>query len=258
MIRINRRKQYGNGVIQDLLQKVGKEFDPQRPPFPNEMHATMLDGPQKGFRAQYLGPFTQVQKRLDRGDKGINDLDRSAKKHDESYLRIGKKLKNKEIDKKEFNKEINVADKIFIAEAKKSKDAPITGNLASKAIVLKSLAEQYNIIPSTVFSGGEINCNCDEYRDMKLKLFTPDHELRKEMNKQKGGLAPLVVAFLSAMAPSAIEGMFKLGKLAVKKLKGGGSDIHRNAALVLEKLPEAKQLDLLGKTVVKYGKEAFI
>ena len=36
---------------------------------------------------QYMGPFTRLQKRLQRGDPGINRLDRIAKQHDMAYAR---------------------------------------------------------------------------------------------------------------------------------------------------------------------------
>ena len=34
---------------------------------------------------QYMGPGTHLEKRLERGDKGINRLDRTAKQHDIDY-----------------------------------------------------------------------------------------------------------------------------------------------------------------------------
>lgn len=34
---------------------------------------------------QYLGPFTNLKKRLKRGDPGINPLDQAAKEHDIFY-----------------------------------------------------------------------------------------------------------------------------------------------------------------------------
>jgi len=36
---------------------------------------------------QYLGPFTKLEKRLKRGDPGINRLDRIAKQHDMDYAK---------------------------------------------------------------------------------------------------------------------------------------------------------------------------
>ena len=63
MRRRRRRRQRGRGLdIQKWLGKTGKEFH-----WP-------------GY--QYMGPGTHLQKRLKRGDPGINRLDRIAKQHD--------------------------------------------------------------------------------------------------------------------------------------------------------------------------------
>ena len=66
--RRRRGRQRGLGLdIQKWLTKTGKEFH-----WP-------------GY--QYLGPGTHLQKRLKRGDLGINRLDRIAKQHDIDYSR---------------------------------------------------------------------------------------------------------------------------------------------------------------------------
>jgi len=41
---------------------------------------------------QYLGPGTKLEKRLKRGDRGINRLDKIAKQHDLDYARAGNDL----------------------------------------------------------------------------------------------------------------------------------------------------------------------
>ena len=73
--RRRRRRQRGRGLdIQKWLGKTGKEFH-----WP-------------GY--QYMGPGTHLQKRLKRGDPGINHLDRIAKQHDIDYSRA-KTLRDK-------------------------------------------------------------------------------------------------------------------------------------------------------------------
>ena len=63
---VRRRRQRGGKVdLQKMLQKTGIEFH-----WP-------------GY--QYMGPGTHLEKRLKRGDPGINRLDRIAKKHDIDY-----------------------------------------------------------------------------------------------------------------------------------------------------------------------------
>ena len=62
------RRQRGRGVdIQKWIGKTGLEFH-----WP-------------GY--QYMGPGTKLEKRLKRGDPGINRLDRIAKQHDIDYSR---------------------------------------------------------------------------------------------------------------------------------------------------------------------------
>ena len=73
--RRRRRRQRGRGLdIQKWLGKTGKEFH-----WP-------------GY--QYMGPGTHLQKRLKRGDPGINRLDQIAKQHDIDYSRA-KTLRDK-------------------------------------------------------------------------------------------------------------------------------------------------------------------
>ena len=60
--------------IQKLIEKTGKEFH-----WP---------------RANYLGPGIRLQRRLKRGDRGINRLDKLAKIHDIDYSKA-KSLKDK-------------------------------------------------------------------------------------------------------------------------------------------------------------------
>lgn len=63
---IHRRKRLGKGLINSLIDKL-----------PFELH---LPG---GY--QYCGPGTKLEKRLARGDVGINPLDSACKDHDIAY-----------------------------------------------------------------------------------------------------------------------------------------------------------------------------
>ena len=82
-----RQSQRGGKVdIQNLLSKTGIEFH-----WP-------------GY--QYLGPGTKLEKRLARGDPGINRLDKLAKQHDIDYSRA-KNLRDKHKADRKMVKEIN-------------------------------------------------------------------------------------------------------------------------------------------------------
>ena len=73
--RRRRRKQFGGALdIQKWLGKTGIEFH-----WP-------------GY--QFMGPGTKLEKRLKRGDKGINRLDRLARQHDIDYSK-SKNLQDK-------------------------------------------------------------------------------------------------------------------------------------------------------------------
>ena len=73
--RRHRRRQRGRGL--DIQKWLGK---------------TGLESHWPGY--QYMGPGTHLQKRLKRGDPGINRLDRIAKQHDIDYSRA-KTLRDK-------------------------------------------------------------------------------------------------------------------------------------------------------------------
>lgn len=63
--RTKRNKKSGKGLLNKIINKL-----------PFELHVP-------GY--QYCGPGTKLQKRLDRGDPGINGLDRACKLHDIEY-----------------------------------------------------------------------------------------------------------------------------------------------------------------------------
>ena len=74
--RVRRQRLKGGAVdIQKALAKTGIEFH-----WP-------------GY--QYLGPGTKLEKRLKRGDPGINRLDKIAKQHDIDYAKAGNDLTKK-------------------------------------------------------------------------------------------------------------------------------------------------------------------
>lgn len=76
----------GSGILNDVINNL-----------PFELHVP-------GY--QYLGPGTKLQKRLNRGDSGINDLDRAAREHDIFYR-----------DHKDTESRNDIADKILQQKA---------------------------------------------------------------------------------------------------------------------------------------------
>jgi hypothetical protein len=194
-MRIPIATQRGRGVIDDVFNKIkGPEKDLTRPGFPGEHHMTMIDGPDKGYIARYMGPGTKIKERLKRGDPPLNDVDAVAKAHDIAYS-TAFEISNKQ----ERQGAIVDADKIFLKNITRTKDAPLTAALGKKLIQLKMVAERAGLLPPTIFSGGLFNK--EELRKSELQLLPPVHFLRE----QKGGIAPLLLipAVIGAVATAA-------------------------------------------------------
>lgn len=87
-----------------IVSQAGGGFDfhgfVQRKFKPREWHFwNPMDG-----KYNYCGPFTKLDKRLARGDKGINELDEICKQHDIAYRDAkGNKKKKWAADKKMIN-----------------------------------------------------------------------------------------------------------------------------------------------------------
>lgn len=96
----------GSGVINSLINKL-----------PVELHLP-------GY--QYCGPGTKLEKRLQRGDSGINDLDRSCRSHDIAY---SKSSNIQDRHKADYELEQRAWERV------KSKDANIKEKAAAWAIV---------------------------------------------------------------------------------------------------------------------------
>ena len=74
-----------NGVKKVLGGNTGT-YGPSKPGFTGEKHVPMMvPGSLKPQRANFAGPGTKLRKRLARGDKPINEVDRVAKAHDLRY-----------------------------------------------------------------------------------------------------------------------------------------------------------------------------
>ena len=101
-----RRSQRGGKFdVQKLLEKTGMEFH-----WP-------------GY--QFMGPGTHLEKRLKRGDPGINRLDRISKIHDIDYSRA-KKLAHK-----------HAADAKMIASIDKLKNKTVTERIVKRIMQAK-------------------------------------------------------------------------------------------------------------------------
>jgi hypothetical protein len=140
------RDQIGAGVSDDIYEAYANLVG-ARQEYPGEKHAVT-----SGKTANFLGPGTHIRTRLARGDKPVNDLDNVAKSHDISYMNSLDRLKHTN-DKKQFRAEIWKADNEFIDRAKRSKDDPVVGKVASGMIAAKMYAEKAGLMSTRQFSG---------------------------------------------------------------------------------------------------------
>jgi hypothetical protein len=97
--------------------------------YPGEMHATLRDSKGKKRVASYMGPGTQVVKRIKRGDMPVSDIDRVSQSHDIRYSLA----KN--------SADIREADRRMIKRAKTSSDSFSNRQKGLRGIQAKYAAE---------------------------------------------------------------------------------------------------------------------
>ena len=126
-----------------LAQKVISNLAPSsdenaRPLYDGEMHAMLKLPNGKMGRANYVGPGTQIEKRLARGDPPRSYMDKVAQAHD---IRYGLAQSQGDVEK---------ADKIFINAAKKAQEKKLDNdfniNMGLRPIQAKYLAEKAGIV----------------------------------------------------------------------------------------------------------------
>jgi hypothetical protein len=174
-----------------MIYKVSDVLNPQQKPlFEGETHGVNLDRKDEAnflARHQFLGPGTNLTKRLARGDRGINKLDRVARDHDIDYSRA------------DNIEDIWKADKKFIKETDKLDG--LTANIANKAIRSKLIAEKAGVLDTEKFSGQKAGA-------LTLAGATPKRDplrnLRRQVKKQEGGFAVLL-PILASMAGAAVS-----------------------------------------------------
>lgn len=93
---LDKVKELGNKAVDLATSRTGtlarnmlNKNPKSRPLYPGEKHAVELSGEYKGSSYNYMGPGTQLAKRLARGDPPINEADAIAKTHDIAYSKLG-------------------------------------------------------------------------------------------------------------------------------------------------------------------------
>jgi hypothetical protein len=131
------------------------------PGYPGERHAVGVDKGIFGTRYSFAGPYTQINKRLARGDQGVrlsggefSKIDRAARVHDIEYKAIADKFKR---TKGDFNpKDVRKSDEKFIRGVRQADKEP---NLRRAVLALfgaKMWAEDKGLLSPKKFalSGG--------------------------------------------------------------------------------------------------------
>lgn len=184
---------YGSETGQAIKQML---LPSDTPGFPGEKHAILDRGGGRGYvGANYMGPGTQVAKRLKRGDVGITPVDMLAMKHDVAYRKAqGAKSKAQQL------RMIRKADEDMVAGLKKivelGADNPMNIKQA-QLIIAKLGAEKAGLIAEGSFGGELETISTDEMNllnkaDTGLEMMGygekshPALKLKQKLAKQYG------------------------------------------------------------------------
>ena len=204
-----------------------------RKTFPGERHSPLILKNGKVGVANFVGPGTQVLKRLRRGDPGRTPVDMTAKRHDIDYS-----LAQNSSTKSEQIKKVRAADNRMIKSLnriqKAKSDSPLNIKVG-KLIAVKMAGEDLGIASKGSFGGplvpDMLQNDLDTLNDAKDKLTQkgygiklPGADLKKQLlrkygkkgKKQKGGSVDVIAAVVPHLAKTL--GIQTLSKESVKRL----------------------------------------
>lgn len=192
--KITNTKKTGRGMVNSVINRL-----------PFEMHLP-------GY--QYCGPGTKLKKRLQRGDPGVNELDKACKMHDIAY------------DLHPEKQERKIADLILIDKARKrikSKDASLGEKIAATTVAGIMTAK------NKIGAGLGLKREKKKIKKVPRKVKSPlDHNLLKSTIMKVGKVLsekrPKTVRDASRMAVKEAKAFLKKEK---KNSKNLSSDIER-------------------------------
>ncbi|RWS19399.1 hypothetical protein B4U80_05937 [Leptotrombidium deliense] len=173
---ISKKKQIGEGIIQNLIKYL-----------PVEMHIP-------GYN--YCGPGTKLQKRLNRGDKGINRVDEICKTHDINYYNAKNDEDIKNADNQMLNELNNmenptISEKIgkFISEKGiKTKMMLGSGN-QTYCLTCRTETDSIDIVENITNNNRKMiksKCkNCNRGRSRFLSSGSNDFLVKSQISKVK-------------------------------------------------------------------------
>lgn len=187
-------KKKGRGVLNTLINKL-----------PFELHLP-------GY--QYCGPGTKLEKRLRRGDKGINPLDEACRDHDIEYSRSSDLHHRHQAD-------LQLAKKAW--QRVRAPDAGISERSAALAVA--------GLMKAKVKMGGKLNNrktkNIAKLRAALKRVLAKKNNLKKRKRilkspKKRGGVLPAIPLLLAGL--SALGGLAGGGAQIAKAVKSAEAD----------------------------------
>ncbi len=174
---VEKRTQKGDGLLRNIRNLGRKATCPKatKPLFDGENHAPC---------ANFSGPGTQIEKRLQRGDKPVNYTDAVAMNHDISYMTIGNKMREGIIDKTQAGAMTRQADMTMVdglRRAPKGKGSfykKAEEKLTKQIIQSKMKLEDVGVLDKTKFIGkgeakGEATKPQQKLRKLATQMTTP-------------------------------------------------------------------------------------
>ena len=131
--------------LQQKLNEMGVGNPLSRPLYDGELHAVSLKGSKHpGSQHNFTGPGTKLAKRLARGDRPVNAVDRVSLRHDEDYSRA----KNA--------KDVRAADKRAIkgySDPKIAREDPVVAKIARNTFKAKIVTDFMGITNPLKYTG---------------------------------------------------------------------------------------------------------
>lgn len=146
------------------------KYGPSMPFFPHEKHG-FVKVPNKPLpvRANFMGPGTQLIKRLKRGDKPVSEVDRISLKHDIDYTLAGGKPVPGETPRQRDQRadaEVRAADKEMVASIERAEQMGLDNRLnlwpAKKAIQTKMKLEDMGMSKRKFTTPGFVNPDSED------------------------------------------------------------------------------------------------
>ena len=257
---------YGSSVGKSIINRMPSSDDTARPGYAGEKH-TLLQLPNGRYGvANYMGPGTEVLKRLERNDPPRTKADEVAQLHDIEYA-IAQTMANKD----EQLRAVRQADERMIRNLSRIEreggDHKKNIFQGKRGIQAKVVAEDGGVLSRDAFSG-----ELRQYSDSEMRLLKGNRqrltqkglgvglgvggvgqllkqEILRNMEKskkrasQKGGfifLAPLIAGAVAATKAAALGAAGAVGAYGANKALGGDGmlDIIKSVTVKKSDLPK--------------------